>query len=314
MIAGGERNQVGGTDPGEGNVVSASELFGIELTTEYAGDSPDGNVFEGNRIGVAIDGVTPMSNGAAFDGADDGINLVVGDDNVIGGTTAGAGNVIAFNYGDGIDLGSDVSGTRIVGNRIGTDATGTRDLGNVESGVEIDGDDNDVGDPDSALGMNVIAHNGADGVTIGDAGTGNALLRNSILVNDGLGIDLGPDGRNVDDPTDADTGANDLQNAPVPTTAVTNTSTTVTWEIDSLAATELRIEFYSSLGCDPTGFGEGLLRIGARTVTTDGDGHAEWSLVRDPLPSASVVTATATTVVGGAPTSTSEFSECMVMP
>jgi len=76
----------------------------------------------------------------------------------------------------------------------------------------------------------------------------------------------------------------------------------------------MRIEFYSSAGCDPTGFGEGLLYLGATTVTTDGDGQAEGALVPDPLPAGSVVTATATPVTGGGPTSTSEFSECMAMP
>lgn len=315
FIAGGKRNQFGGTNPGDGNVVSGNDWFGIELAQEYVDDPADGNVIQGNKIGVDVSGTVAMPNGEALDGYDDGINIVWGNDNAIGGTDPGAANVIAANAGDGIDISSLSSGNRVVGNRIGTNLTATLDLGNSESGIHIEGDDNKVGDPNTAAGLNVIAHNGQDGVEVED-GTDNAILRNSILLNDGLGIDLGPDGSNVDDPApDADTGANDLQNAPSLTTAVrTPISTTVTWTLDSLPLTEMRIEFYWSSACDPTGFGEGLLYLGSTTVTTDAIGRAAGTLVRDALPASSVITATATPLATkGAPTSTSEFSECMVI-
>ena len=47
------------------------------------------------------------------------------------------------------------------------------------------------------------------------SGVNNAVLSNTMFLNAGLGIDLGPDGANTDDPGDGDGGANNLQNRPV---------------------------------------------------------------------------------------------------
>ena len=59
--------------------------------------------------------------------------------NLIGGTNAGAGNVISGNLGNGILLrGSTVFNNTIQGNFIGTDATGTNALPNTIAGVTID--------------------------------------------------------------------------------------------------------------------------------------------------------------------------------
>jgi len=156
IIAGGDRNRF------SGNVVAGSSWYGIELTTEY--DAPDGNVIADNEVGVGADGVTPIPNGGGIDGVDDGIHIGTGSGTVI------EGNVIASNHDDGIELSAAVSETRIVGNRIGTDATGTRDLGNLESGVEIGGDRNAVGDPATAAGRNVISHTARTGSRSATAG------------------------------------------------------------------------------------------------------------------------------------------------
>jgi hypothetical protein len=319
FVAGGKLNRIGGPGSGEGNVLSGNDWFGILLEHEFVDDPADGNVIQGNMIGVDITGTVAMPNGGEIAGLGEGIMISWGNDNVVGGSEPGAANVISGNIGDGIEISALSSGNRVLRNRIGTDLTGTLDLGNTESGVHILGSGNEVGDPDDPSGLNVISHNGQDGVEIeGKVATGNSILRNSILLNDGLGIDLGTDGRNIDDPApDSDTGPNDLQNAPVPTTAVrTPTSVEVTWTLDSLASTRMRLEFYWSSGCDPTGFGEGLLYLGSTTVTTDTAGGAGTTAVLPSwLPASSVVTATATPLIGlGTPTSTSEFSECMVVP
>ena len=56
--------------------------------------------------------------------------------NTIGGTGAGAGNVISGNSSDGIDIGSfsttlsSGNGNLVQGNKIGTNAAGTAELGN----------------------------------------------------------------------------------------------------------------------------------------------------------------------------------------
>ena len=163
--------------------------------------------------------------------------------NTIGGTAAGAGNVIAGNAGAGVEL-ENADGNTVFGNWIGTDATGVLDLGNGGSGVEIDGGTNQIGDTGSAA-ANTIAHNGADGVTV-DSGTGNAVLRNSIDDNNGLAIDLADDGPTSNDADDLDPGANDLQNGPELDSAW---PPNVGWSLDSVPNTTYRLEFYANDTC-----------------------------------------------------------------
>ncbi|MFI6484518.1 NosD domain-containing protein [Nonomuraea sp. NPDC050663] len=316
-IHGGDGNQVGGTGPGEGNIISGNDWFGIELSQNNL-ELPDANVIQGNRIGVDVSGAVPLPNGGAIPFGK-GITVAAGTANVIGGAESSAANVVSANTGDGIDLSPASTGTRVIGNRIGTDLTGTADLGNSESGIEIGGSGNQVGDG-SVAGHNVIAHNGHDGVEITN-GTHNSILVNSIRRNSGLGIDLAPDGHNTEslelDPLDGDVGANDLQNAPSLVSAVrTPTAIQATWTLDSLPRTEMRIEFYWSGACDPIGFGEGLLHLpgGLTTITTGPAGHADGTAELAALPTSGVITATATPLAAdGSPTSTSEFSECMVI-
>ena len=52
----------------------------------------------GNMIGVGIDGTTPRGNGT------NGVRVTTEDDHRIGGTAAGAGNVIAHNTGRGVAI------------------------------------------------------------------------------------------------------------------------------------------------------------------------------------------------------------------
>ena len=86
------------------------------------------NVIQGNYIGTDPTGTLPRSNSA-------GIVVSNSSDNMIGGATAAARNVISGNSSDGISvLGS---GNQIKGNFIGTNATGTAALGNGSDGIEI---------------------------------------------------------------------------------------------------------------------------------------------------------------------------------
>ena len=92
---------------------------------------------------------------------------------------------------------------RVWGNTIGTGLDGTADLGNGGSGVHFGDESVDS----SVTRSNVIAYNTGDGVTIVGAATNKiTVLENSIHSNDGLGIDLGPDGVTANDTDDTDTG------------------------------------------------------------------------------------------------------------
>ena len=70
----------------------------------------------GNLIGTDAMGTTALGNGAS--GVEIAGNYYGASDNSIGGTAAGAGNIIAFNGGDGVDVGSYSSDTAAVDNSI----------------------------------------------------------------------------------------------------------------------------------------------------------------------------------------------------
>ena len=183
-VIGGDGNQIGGTGEGEGNVISGNEASGLQLILDLD-DPAENNKVEGNLIGVTSAGNARLGNGSF--GPTPGVVISGSASNTIGGSVVGAGNVIAANGGDGIRMLVDgADDNSVYGNWIGTDAGATLDLGNGGSGVDIEGDDNRVGDPDEEAPKNTIAHNGDDGVTV-TSGTDNAILRNSIFANDELG-------------------------------------------------------------------------------------------------------------------------------
>src|SRR5262249_42114314 len=107
---------VGGTTPGDRNVISGNNLQGIQL---FVGG---GNVVQGNFIGTSSSGKSAVPNGG------DGILVSNSNGNVIG-ATGGAGNVISGNKTNGINLLNAVS-TTIQGNLIGTDVSGAVAVGN----------------------------------------------------------------------------------------------------------------------------------------------------------------------------------------
>jgi hypothetical protein len=315
-IAGGDRNLVGGTADGEGNVVSGNDFAGIQLAQGDDGPAEDNDV-QGNLVGTTASGTAALPNGAV--GAFPGVMIFASSDNTIGGAEPGAGNVIAANAADGIGITSEgADGNHIVGNWIGTDETGTLDLGNDESGVSIfGGDTNRVGDTFESTPMNTIAHNGDDGVTVA-SGTGNAVVRNAIHDNDELAIDLGANGATANDPLDADAGANDLQNGPEITGA---TATTVDWTLESEPGQRYRLEFYANDACDGSGSGEAQTYLGSIDTRTDANGNADVdgsTVTAIPAGAGRHVSMTATAVVltGAfpnlvlAPRSTSELAPC----
>jgi hypothetical protein len=143
--------QIGGTVPGAGNLISANGI-GLDLGGHQ-------NVVEGNLIGTDITGTRPLGNGA-------GIRLGVidgGGRTQIGGTEAGAGNLISGN-GAGIGTGSDATFVVIEGNLIGTDITGTSALPNTD-GVSISSSQDLVGGTMPGAG-NVISGNRHFGLDI----------------------------------------------------------------------------------------------------------------------------------------------------
>jgi hypothetical protein len=112
---------IGGTAPGAGNVIAGNGLSGIQIWIS-SGWSVPGSTIAGNYIGVGADGVTAIGNGGA------GISLMGPANTMIGGTAAGAGNIIAHSYRAGVALGWG-QGNAILGNSI---------YGNRQLGIDLD--------------------------------------------------------------------------------------------------------------------------------------------------------------------------------
>jgi hypothetical protein len=106
--SGATDNHIGGSRPGDGNLISGNQLFGIELSASQR------TVVQGNLIGVAADGRTPLPN------AGSGIQLSFGaHGDTIGGLSVVQGNTIAFNE-NGIRFanGNPPIGIQMLSNRI----------------------------------------------------------------------------------------------------------------------------------------------------------------------------------------------------
>jgi hypothetical protein len=121
----GSGDIIGGTDPASRNIVSGCGLPSAQLPGGggqgmfLQGDT--GALVEGNYIGTDHTGTKPLGNWTGV--------LSYGTNNVIGGTTCGAGNLISANVSSAIYIYTG-PGTVIEGNLIGTDATGLTGLGN----------------------------------------------------------------------------------------------------------------------------------------------------------------------------------------
>jgi hypothetical protein len=297
-------NLIGGTVPGARNIISGNGEEGIFILNATA------NTVQGNYIGTDAGGTLRLGNGSF------GIWMNFARNNLIGGTTPEARNVISANVQNGILITSE-SFNRVEGNFIGTDFTGTAPLGNLRDGVRVETA------PDTRIGSttngaaNTIAYNGGDGISVMIGSfeprtrTNISLRRNSIFSNGGLGIDLVDDGVTPNSPGETNEGPVIIQNYPVITSVTSDAaSTNIRGTLNSLPNSTYTIELFSSAACDPSGNGEGAVYLGSTGTLTDGSGNGSFNVTfPSALPAGRVVTATATDPTGTS-ASTSEFSQC----
>lgn len=158
-------NTIGGTVAGARNVISGNGLIGVNIIAEFGGD---GNAVLGNYIGTTAAGDVALGNVT-------GVRITGPSDNIIGGTVTGARNVISGNFnGVVIENFSDTiiaKENKVLGNYIGTDVTGTLDMGNIQSGVLIQGGDNNLIGGTTAAARNIISGNNVSGVKITNSGS-----------------------------------------------------------------------------------------------------------------------------------------------
>ena len=138
------------------------------------------NVVEGNSIGTNAAGNARLGNGWY------GVEISQ-PNNLVGGTSAAARNVISANGYAGVVMYLTSSiGNKVEGNYIGTDSTGTKDLGNTGAGVDITNGahGNTVGGSSASM-CNVIAGNDLFGVGIYNGATANTVQGNRIGICSG---------------------------------------------------------------------------------------------------------------------------------
>ncbi|HEX9736766.1 MAG TPA: IPTL-CTERM sorting domain-containing protein [Thermoanaerobaculia bacterium] len=308
VVANVSRVAVGGILPNQPNVVVDNEGDGVRVAGAAAADV----AVESNRIGT--DGDSRRANG--------------GDGVAVEGASRVTihGNQISANGGVGVAVRGDAARDNVVvDNVVGLSRSGAA-LGNLRGGVLIDGaTQTTVGGEDENDG-NVIGFNGDPASTDPDAGagvtvlagTGNRILRNVLFANRGLGIDLSRDGVRADgvneaDEGDGDSGANELQNAPVlGGVGLPDGATDFFGSLTGSPDTLYRLDFYSSPQCDPSGFGEGRVHLGTffgDPFTRSGaDGRLDFDVRLAIDVGEERLTATATDPAGN----TSEFSNCAV--
>ena len=282
----GINNTIGGTTAAARNIISGNSPHGILISYPEA----DGNYVQGNYIGTDVTGKVRdpdgiLDSGDELGNGSDGVSIQVdADDNTIGSTTAGEGNIISG--GDGVEV-----------------------------RYFIDPDNPSLSDPDPAtgnrilsnsmyqndtIGIDLIHSNNPDGVTFNDDGDGDGGI-----------------------PPDPAAAPNRLQNFPVITSARLTTRLiggqirTVTIIRGTLNSTPSKatqvftLQFFGGSTADPSGFGEGKRFLGQMSVTTNGSGNATFTFeTRKKVRKGQVVTTTAT---NQSTRDTSEFSEAQTV-
>lgn len=301
FIEGSDSNTIGGTEAGQGNVISANQQSGILIVSQIEGGTSFDNTIVGNRIGTNRQGSLARGNAVA------GITVTQAPNTAIGGTPDGAGNLISGNpIGIAIE-GYDSSGSTIVGNRIGVQAASDNALANTSAGIAL------LATTQVFVSGNVVAHN-LFGISVAsDDGEDNAntITQNSVFANTIIGIDLNGDGftPNDDDLLDTDTGPNSLINFPVFTSAefdggMLNLAGTLTAEP---ADSQMTLEFFFTEPAGQVMRAQGRTFIDSIEISVDENGQANWqaSFELGSIPDGMVLTATTTSGDGA----TSEFSE-----
>lgn len=299
VSAGASSNTIGGVATAGRNVIAGNEQSGIWLE-----DSGADNLIVGNLIGTDKTGLAAIPNGER------GIFVDGSAGAIVGGTAAGARNVISGNGGAGVSIAySGSSANSVEGNYIGVGLDGFTPLGNAADGVVVwsGAHHNTIGGVAKGLasspagpapeGGNVIANNGHYGVSVVGSVVGNAIRGNAVYDNADLGIY-----------SEADVGIPVLTSASAlddPELLIVSGVLTGTPNVDH------QLDFYVSPACDPSGEGEGQNYVGTALVHGTPTGRMPFTSLNFPgnYTPGHFVTATATDQDG----TSSQFSWCVAI-
>ena len=151
----GSNNRIGGTTVAARNIISGNGPGSVPGFGLYPGiniQNGGNNQIQGNAIGTDLSGTTPLPNFG------NGIYISSGQNNSVGGALPGAGNLIAFNYGNGVEIGHPAQSLSTSNTLVSRNSIYSNTL----------------------FGINLVKTNN-DGLTVndlGDADTGNNGLQN----------------------------------------------------------------------------------------------------------------------------------------
>jgi CSLREA domain-containing protein len=169
----GNANVIGGTTPADRNVIvgGSGSNAGTILITSASG----GNFIRGNYIGLSADGTTALQPSQPTDA----IEILNTPNNTIGGTTAGARNVIiGTQHGIRLGGGGGTTNETIQGNYIGTNATGTAALGG--QGITTDNGPANITIGGGAAGAGNLISGGSTAIFLGDGASAFTIRGNKI--------------------------------------------------------------------------------------------------------------------------------------
>ena len=116
----GSNNTVGGAATQAGNVISGNAQAGVLISSASATAPVVSNFILGNLIGTDVTGMQSLGNHGG------GVLVTNSSGNIIGGSTAGARNIISANAVAGIQISGQLSSrNQVVGNYIGTNSQGS---------------------------------------------------------------------------------------------------------------------------------------------------------------------------------------------
>ncbi len=180
LISGAQSNLIGGTNAAARNIISGNAAAGVFIS----GDGTSYNLIQGNYIGTTASGALALANHS------EGVVILDGaQGNWIGGSIAGAKNLISGNDRDGVYLAdAATSGNLVQGNFIGTGLGGTDALGNGIGGVTILGgaQGNFIGGAEPGA-RNLISGNAYRGLWIGDFNTTSNVIQGNFIGTDVTG-------------------------------------------------------------------------------------------------------------------------------
>lgn len=185
---------IGGTVAGARNIISGNNAGGVA----FIGDATTSGSLSGNFIGVDRTGINglPNMNFGVFVGDGDLIGMTGDSDarNVtIGGSVAGAGNVISGHAGPGVWIaGLNSIGSTVAGNLIGTNSLGLGALGNSVGVLVSHAATLNVIGGATSFSRNIISGNSSSGVRFEGTGTSNNTVRGNWIGLDVSGsLELG---------------------------------------------------------------------------------------------------------------------------